>query len=206
MSQITSGLRAVLSHPAVYDRLQQLLGAHAFRTDFAQHVIRARPSDRVLDLGCGTAEILAYLPAVSYVGFDISEPYITAARRRFGAAGRFETRRPDAAEWAGGDGFDIVLAIGVLHHLDDEDAADLLKTARAALKQKGRLITVDPAIVDGQSRLARYLIGKDRGQHVRRPQDYEGLASAVFGDVATTVQHRAWIPYTHCFMEAREPR
>jgi hypothetical protein len=35
MAQVTSGLRAVLSSPAVYDTFQRLMGGHVGRTDFA---------------------------------------------------------------------------------------------------------------------------------------------------------------------------
>ena len=202
MAQITDGIRSVLSHSAVYDGLQNLLGAKKFRAFFSENIIRACPEDRILDLGCGTAKILDFLPKVDYVGYDISTQYIESAKRRFSTRGKFEARIATEAEVAQGAPFDIVLALGVLHHLDDDTALTLMRTAHAALKPGGRLVTFDPVFVRGQNLLARFLISKDRGQNVREEPGYENLAKTTFQNVRTTVRHQSWIPYTHCFIEA----
>lgn len=202
MAQITGGVWSILSHPAFYDALQNALGAKKFRTFFSKLMIRARLADRVLDLGCGTAEILDFLPEIEYVGYDISAQYIESAKRRFGTRGKFEARIATEAEVAQGAPFDIVLALGVLHHLDDDTALTLMRTAHAALKPGGRLVTFDPVFVRGQNPLARFLISKDRGQNVRDQAGYENLARHSFQNVRTTVRHQSWIPYTHCFIEA----
>lgn len=39
--------------------------------------------------------------------------------------------------------FDIVLVVGVLHHLDDTEALQLCQLAQAGLKSGGTLITLD---------------------------------------------------------------
>ena len=165
-------------------------------------MIRARPADKVLDLGCGTAEILDFLPKIDYVGYDISVEYIEAAKRRFGNRGKFEVKIATETDVTGAGPFDIVLALGVLHHLDDDTALDLMRTAHAALKPGGRLVTFDPVYVLGQNPLARFLISKDRGQNVRDQPGYEKLAKSFFQTVHTTIRHQSWIPYSHCFIEA----
>ena len=53
--------------------------------------------------------------------------------------------------------YDLVLAWGVLHHLDDDQAGEFMSLARRGLKPTGRLVTLDPCYTDDQSRLARYL-------------------------------------------------
>ena len=81
MSQITHGVRAILSHPLVYSTLQSLMGAHSSRKSFVGNYVKPFPGMRILDIGCGPADILAYLPQVSYSGFDISQDYIDQARK-----------------------------------------------------------------------------------------------------------------------------
>jgi len=65
MAQKTTGIRSVLSNPGIYDFFQTLMGGRNGRSDFAQRFLRARESDNVLDIGCGRAELLAYLPQVN---------------------------------------------------------------------------------------------------------------------------------------------
>ena len=74
--------------------------------------------------------------------------------------------------------FSLVMATGVLHHLDDERAARLYELARRALRPNGRLITYDGCFVPEQSKTARWLLSHDRGKFVRTREAYLRLASA----------------------------
>ena len=89
MTQITTGLRAVLSSPKVYDFLQMVMGAHSARWELVHEHVRPVSGCRILDVGCGTARILDYLPNVEYHGFDLSQRYIDDATQRYGARGHF---------------------------------------------------------------------------------------------------------------------
>ncbi|QKW58185.1 class I SAM-dependent methyltransferase [Stenotrophomonas sp. NA06056] len=205
MSQKTDGLHAVLSHPAVYDLLQNLLGARRSRTRLIRDHIRPRQGDHILDIGCGTGELFSQMPpGLRYVGFDLSQAYIDAARKRFGDRARFECM--DVADYEVGQEqqqkADLVLAIGILHHLDDSRARALMRTAHAALKPGGRFISLDGAYVDGQSAIAHGLIARDRGQSIRTPAAYQSLAEAEFGSVKGQVRSdMLFVPYTHYIME-----
>lgn len=202
MAQVTTGMRAILSSPVIYELLQNAMGAKRAREKIVRNYIRPFPGMRILDLGCGAAEILSFLPDdVDYVGYDISAPYIEAARRRFAGRGAFHLRMLDEVEARTLASFDLVMAIGVLHHLDDEEARALMRVARAALKPTGRLFTHDPCYAPGQNPIARFLISQDRGRNVRDAEGYAALARAEFGAAEGVLSHQAWIPYTHWAME-----
>lgn len=204
MSETTHGLRAVLSNSKIYDLFQRIMGAKKGRAFFAERYIRAQNGDRVLDVGCGTAEIRDFLPAVEYYGFDPNPHYIKSAQNRLcDVPGcMFFCTPVDKVTLSALPKFDIVLALGVLHHLDDTDAVQLTKLAKAALKDKGRLILVDPCFVEGQSVIARFFAGRDRGQHVRDVNSYRKLMNAAFANVTTEIRHdMLWFPYTHVIME-----
>ena len=203
MAQITSGIRSVLSHPRVYEAFQDIMGATAVRTQLVRDFIRPVEGMRILDLGCGTAEILRFLPpTVDYVGYDMSAQYIAAAQAKFATRGTFHCRLLERAEVATLAPFDLVMGLGVLHHLDDATADQFMALARAALKPGGRVLTLDPCYAPGQNPLARFLIARDRGQHVRDEAAYRAIAQAHFPTVSGALTHRTWIPYTHWTMEA----
>ncbi len=203
MAQITTGIRSILSLPKIYDVVQDLIGARRFRDALVQDHLRIQSNQRLLDIGCGTARILPHLPTgIGYVGVDLSPHYIEAARSEFGARGEFQCVDVGAAPADAFRNFDAALATGLLHHLDDDEVLSMLHTARGALADHGRLVTVDPCFTDGQSRLAAFIIGKDRGQNVRTPAAYLALARTVFPKASVTIRTDLLrIPYSHAILE-----
>jgi SAM-dependent methyltransferase len=202
MSERTTGVRAVLSRPAAYELWSRLVGGERSRRTLVREYVRPRTGARVLDLGCGPGDLVRHLGDVHYLGVDLSERYVERARRLYGD--RAEFRVGDATQ-LGDDlsGFDLVVAFGVLHHLEDEGARRLFDTAAAALAGGGRLVTVDPAFEEGQHAFARYLIERDRGRHVRTAGEYARLAQAAFpGATAATRSDLLRIPYTHSVLQA----
>lgn len=202
MSQITTGIRAILSHPAVYELLQDLMGARRGRARIVERYIRPFPGMRILDLGCGTGEILSYLPHdITYVGYDMSADYIAAAQKKFGPRGQFHCRLLQESEAEKLEKFDLVMGLGVLHHLDDALATKFMALAKSVLKPGGRVLTRDPCYAKGQNLIARFLISRDRGQHVRTEPAYHAIALSCFQQVEGWLTHQKWIPYTHWTME-----
>ncbi len=204
MAQKTDGLHAILSTPTMYDFLQSLLGAGKSRRRLVREYIRPESGSILLDIGCGTGELLPFLPAgIDYHGFDLSQRYIDAARQRHTNRGTFECM--DIADYCppeGGQAADIVLAIGVLHHLDDEIAVKLLQTAHDQLRPGGRFISLDGTLVPGQSPIARKLVLQDRGQNIRTPEGYASLARKAFDQVESHIRtDMIYVPYTHCILE-----
>lgn len=192
----------ILRYPRAYSLFSSLAGGKA-RRRFAEQHVRPHAGQRILDIGCGPADILEVLPEdVVYVGFDESAPYVDAAKRRYGNRGEFRCASVTRDLIGRYRGFNVALALGVLHHLDDADAFTLLTIAREALVSGGRLVTIDGCYVERQSHLARYFLRCDRGKFVRRADEYLALAGSVFG----AVKHRVYadlirIPYTHLVME-----
>lgn len=199
--QITTGYRSILSHPLIYSAFQYVMGAEQGYLNFVKDYIRPFDGCVILDIGCGPGDIVSYLPEVNYWGFDISEAYILKAREKYGDKAKFECKYLTIKDLETLPKFDMVIATGVLHHMNDNVVLDFLKLAFSALKDGGRLITIDPCLTAKQNPIARFLISKDRGQNVRDEAGYRDLASQIFDDVKLDVKHKAWIPYTHCFIE-----
>jgi len=204
MSERTGGPFAALSKPRLYEALQRLVGSADSHPRFVREILRPRPGERMLDIGCGPGRIVEHLPEMTYLGFDLNPDYIEAARRDFGDRPGFEFRCLDVrdAELEPGS-FDLVSVMGVVHHLDDEAAEALFALAARALGGPGRLVSIEPAFRDGQNPVARWLIGRDRGASVRSPRGYADLAERSFAEVETKVREDLLrIPYTHAVIEA----
>jgi SAM-dependent methyltransferase len=191
-------LMDVLRHPQVYQGVQFLGGAFGARVRSIHAYLSIKPADRIIDLGCGPGFILEHLPSgIKYDGFDINERYIRYAQGRFGTRGSFHCRLFDeqcAAEFGPAD---VVMMLGLLHHLNDDEALATLRAVRRVLRPGGLLFSLDGCYRDGQSSIASWLLRHDRGQFVRSEQGYRRLLGAAFDNIRTHLREDlSFVPYS----------
>ncbi len=128
------------------------------------------------------------------------------ARRTYGDKGTFVVG--DTLSLRGDSRFkdaDIVIAVSVLHHLDDEEAADCIRFAHDALKKGGRLICHDPCWMPNQGALSKYIMSNDRGRNIRTEQEYRQLAATVFSNVNAWLDTKPMrIPYVTVVLECEK--
>ena len=194
-----TGLHRLLNRAGVYDALQGLLLRGESRVRYVRDYVRPFPGCRILDIGCGPGSILAHLPGTigSYIGYDMNPAYIEAARSRWGNRGTFHCQRVEPGMLPAGEAFDIVLANGIVHHLDDAEARQLFDVAWRALRSGGSLVTYDNVYLENQHWFARWLIARDRGRAVRTQGGYEALARGRFSKVESVILHDTLrVPYT----------
>lgn len=205
MSQVSGGIRAVLARPEIYELWSRAVGGVRGRRTLVRDHVRPGKRARILDLGCGPGDLVRYLPPeVQYVGLDLSRDYIASARARFGDQNHDFHIGDVAALNADLGTFDIVMAFGLVHHLDDHAAHSLFRQAATALTAGGRIVTVDPVFTATQSVVAHAVIARDRGQNVRTAEAYKALATDLFPEVTViTRSDLLRIPYTHCVLEGR---
>jgi SAM-dependent methyltransferase len=98
------------------------------------------PGARILDVGCGTgATTRALCRFGPVVGLDIGPEALRRARARGLAVARASAARLPVRPAS----FDLVVALDVLEHLDDDVAA--AREMLAALRPRGRLLVTVPA-------------------------------------------------------------
>jgi SAM-dependent methyltransferase len=203
----TGTSKSPLSAPWTYSWLQRLLGSRDFNRWFVSEQLRPEPGQRILDMGCGPGDIVALMPRVQYLGLDLDSRCVDVARKRFADRGRFLCMDVREARFPENQRFDLVVAKEVLHHLDDAGAMRVMKIAAMVLTDVGRLVTVDPALDDRQSPLARWLIQHDRGKHVRGPAAYKRLAEPWFAAVEGNVRDDLLrVPYPLAILACSKPR
>lgn len=60
-------IKNILAAPWVHDLAQYLIRGTTFAPEFVSRHIKAKPGDRVLDIGCGRGAMLNHLPRVEYL-------------------------------------------------------------------------------------------------------------------------------------------
>jgi SAM-dependent methyltransferase len=198
-------IRQLLEIPLLYQFLQTLTGLNAARRQYVCDFLRPTPGMTVLDIGCGPASMLSYLPnSVHYVGYDANPRYIEYARRHYVGHGKFyhasiggEKDIDDVNK-----NFDLVMAVGVLHHIDDTLAHLMIDDAWERLKSGGALVTLDPVLIPNQARLAHFMVMYDRGQYVRTSEGYINLVARRFTQIEQYTGNLLRIPHTQFIMRA----
>ncbi len=200
-------LEKTLASSKLYEASRRLIGAESEMRHLVDEVVRPVPGTRLLDFGCGNGRLRAFVPEVVYVGVDNNASYIEGARQLH-ADDHATFLCADVGELAtlGLEPVDIVVCIGVLHHLDDGTIESALDAAAGLVRSGGRLVTMDPCFEPGQRSLARVLMALDRGKFVRHPADYLRLIAGSFDVQKTEVwDHVYKFPYTH-FVTESTPR
>lgn len=193
--------RSILSSPLMYKAFVKLIGGD-MRASYVKNHIRPCKGMRILDIGCGPGDILELLPEVEYIGFDMNEKYIESAIKRYSGRGEFFCERVSRNAFDSDKKFDVIMANGVLHHLQDEEVMQLFELAEALILPEGRLVTLDGCYVQRQSWIKRYILSKDRGRYVRNKEKYIDLASEVFTQINDYIyDNLIRLPYTHIIME-----
>lgn len=212
IDQDDSGLKRLLTISWFYDFFQErLLGGSNAREWLATNVWKPRSGEAVVDIGCGSGTTLAHLPPdIEYLGIDVSENYIRAARKKFPDRGTFflgtvrDLIDQDSSRSASAD---LVLCNGLLHHLTDREALEVLELAKRIMKPGGRLVCIEAAFLARQSGLSRWIVNTDRGRHVRLEQEWKNLIGQAFESYSTRILTGLLrIPYTHIVIECFNER
>lgn len=187
-------MKQILEWATIYNTTQWMVGAERPRRYCVQQYISATDGSRIVDIGCGPGLAVRYLPpAVDYVGIEPNPKYVASAVRRFGDRARFICGYFDSDTARSLAPYDAVLLLGVVHHCDNETAAQLFSDIALGLRPGGRVVTLDPCFTPNQSSMARYVARSDRGKHVRSPEDYRAIAGSHLRVEAS--ETRDWLLY-----------
>ena len=109
-------------------------------------IINPYPNQSVLDLGCGNGRYAGLLikQGVIYVGVDLSNKFITSAREKFGTNTQFISGK--SQDYCDNNKYNIILIIGLITYMNDEDIMKLSKNCRKMLSKKGKLIVRSVAL------------------------------------------------------------
>ncbi|MEO7097323.1 MAG: class I SAM-dependent methyltransferase [Polyangiales bacterium] len=168
--------QTLLGHPFVYNHVRPFV-VGGVDNSASYGALGAGPDDVVLDVGCGTGDAMNYLPEVAaYRGYDTDPIAIEFARKQAAHKGlsrwQFEVGIVDRA-LVDKVAPSRVMLCGLLHHLSDEQALDLLR-ALGSSKSVQRIATSDVVYLPGKH-LSNLFAWLDRGKFVRAVDGYRAL-------------------------------
>jgi SAM-dependent methyltransferase len=200
-------LKGMLAYVPAYVALQRVVGADRLRYRCIER-LGLRPGDTVVDVGCGPAYYFERLPQpLVYHGFDTEPRYIEWARRRWGDRATFHLATFSEQQAESLPPVDAILLLGLLHHLSDEQSANLLELSATVLAPGGRVVAVDTCFEPSQGRIARWMARNDRGEHVREPEGFVQLARTSFDGVeGEVVSQVTRVPGSYWVMTMTRPR
>ena len=82
MAQRKSKIYNLINNPFVYQIIQKLMSGTSFRNNIVKKNIK-KTKLKILDIGCGPAEILEHIPKCEYYGYDIDKRSITYAKNKY---------------------------------------------------------------------------------------------------------------------------
>jgi SAM-dependent methyltransferase len=180
------------------------LGADRAIARYVNEVLRPEPGIRMLDVGCGPANVLFYLPPVDYTGIDLNEKHIAFARQIYGGRGHFIVGNAAENLKQGEKRFDLINVSALLHHLADNEAISLFDSLKGLLQPNGRIVTIDNVWLPKQRAAVKLINKLDSGMNIRTPEGYLKLLNGLKFDVQTRVFNDLLrIPYDHFVMVLR---
>jgi ubiquinone/menaquinone biosynthesis C-methylase UbiE len=150
----------------LYDPLTRLAGAARLHEGLADRA-NIQPGHRVLEIGCGTGNLLLTVarrhPDAAVIGIDPDPAALRRARRKAARAGLpVRLDRGFAGELPFPDGsIDRVLSSLMLHHLDDDEKTRAMHEIRRVLRPGGQLHLVDFAGTAPTRGLAGHLMHRN---------------------------------------------
>jgi cyclopropane fatty-acyl-phospholipid synthase-like methyltransferase len=167
----------VLQNRSIYNFYQSLVGGVAYRSRFMDSVYNEN-INTLLDLGCGTGAIMRLISAKTrYIGIDSSPEYLRSASQR-GMVCQLITADVASESWKNKveiSGTSLATALGLFHHLNEEQLHALLSHCADLLPPSGQLVSVDPVIVQSTTRIAKWFAKNDRGVYLRDPKHLEEI-------------------------------
>jgi SAM-dependent methyltransferase len=165
----------LMKYPQIYNFVQRTIagkGCVCIKNLLYENIpVSARD---ILDLGCGTGIYSTLFTSnTHYVGIDNNMKDILYAEMN--RKGKFMVASATDLPFQENK-FDIVFAVGLHHHLNDNEAKESINESIRVLRKSGKLIVVDALLLNFFHNIPGYILRKlDRGNYVRNYRNFMKL-------------------------------
>ena len=108
---------------------------------------------KVLDFGCGTGSNSKLFHSEDYIGSEVDMSRVESSRKRYPKY-KFEkipiiSSSKNVLPWKD-NSFDMIFVSLCLHHINAESCKLIFKEFRRVLKNDGKILGIEPALIDGK--------------------------------------------------------
>lgn len=169
----------ILANDLAYDVFQTCVGSYKFRERYLES-IEIEPDSKILELGCGTGISLNTIRENEYVGIDLSMRYLEKASRRRDAVQLVngDVSMSDSYHGINTKKDDVVLALALWHHLDDEQMHQTLRNIYQISEDGVSVYSLDPFFDEKTSISAKWVAMNDRGKNLRSSEHLKEISEA----------------------------
>lgn len=133
---------------------------------------------KILDIGCGTGILAPLFSNTNYIGIDIDEKLIDFANKRY--PNKFKLMNGDKINFPNSL-FDVILIIGVIHHLDNKTSIKVFSQMKKVLKKYGMILIIEAIPpIDSYNYFGHFLRALDKGHNIRYLEEYEYMFRKYF--------------------------
>ena len=159
--------------PGVWLLFQHLIGAVREKRRIA--LSHLGNFESVLEVGCSLGLVSAAFERrqeTMFTGIDIDEQAISIARSKFGHHKHMKFLNQSLSSLEEEKlSFDFIMFGNVLHHVDDQNSMDMLCVSKRILKPNGRVLIVEPDILDPRDGpIKRFYYKLEKGKYRRSMQ------------------------------------
>jgi SAM-dependent methyltransferase len=189
----------------LYELFQFATASRKNKQFITDQIINPKGVSDVLDFGCGVGYHSQLFKSGNYLGIEPISSCIDLANRKY-AESNIKFLKGDHLhlKTLESNSFDLVIAIGVVHHIDNEVFNVLIKEVHRILKPGGRFTTFDPVLHPNQSRVSEWIVKRDRGDWVRTESEYVNPLKRYFSEriEAKIYTNLLRFPYDHLAITA----
>ena len=198
----------VFDNANLYNLFQLVIQKSGTKDFLNREILKSESIERVLDFGSGIGHHSQLFQGKQYLGIEPSESCVLSAERLYkDSNSTFLVGDHTALKSLTEGTFDLIFAIGVLHHIDDLVFNEFVEQAFRLLKPGARLMTFDPVLHQHQRKLSKWVVKQDRGQWVRTENEYLTVIKKFFLDNTDSRIYSKLlrIPYDHILINTTKP-
>ncbi len=188
-------LYRMIEDPRIYDFVQRLLGGGMVFTAVTEAIhcqLSGFSYKNVLEVGCGTG-LTKDCFAGDYTGVDINPEYIRVVSGR--GSGTFLVADATSLPF-GPDTYDLVVTVGVLHHLDHQSRELMLSEMFRVCRTGGHILIADGLVPSNRLNLIGYVLAKlDRGRYKMRIEKFRDMIRRAYPEPLSVIFNKYRVAY-----------